>query len=103
MQKPLNLSPALSNLFNGETQVRTLWQGKAYRLPLDQMSRPQITKQIWVYIKSNDLQDPSDKRYIICDSRMREVFKQDKVHMFTMTKLISQQLYNPDEWGPRAD
>ncbi|KAJ9602425.1 hypothetical protein H2200_012967 [Cladophialophora chaetospira] len=79
--KPLNLSPALSNLFDGETQ----------------MSRPQITKQIWAYIKSNDLQDPNDKRYIICDSRMREVFKQDKVHMFTMTKLISQQLYSPDE------
>lgn len=79
--KPLNLSPALSNLFDGETQ----------------MSRPQITKRIWAYIKGNDLQDPNDKRYIICDSTMRDVFKQDKVHMFTMTKLISQQLYNPDE------
>ncbi|EXJ64826.1 hypothetical protein A1O7_01164 [Cladophialophora yegresii CBS 114405] len=79
--KPLNLSPALSNLFDGETQ----------------MSRPQITKRIWAYIKGNDLQDPSDKRFIICDARMREVFKQDKVHMFTMTKLISQQVYNPDE------
>ncbi|KIW72639.1 hypothetical protein PV04_00819 [Phialophora macrospora] len=79
--KPLNLSPALSNLFDGEIQ----------------MSRPQITKRIWAYIKANDLQDPSDKRFIVCDARMREVFKQDKVHMFTMTKLISQQVYNPDE------
>ena len=62
-----------------------------------QMSRPQITKRIWAYIKSNDLQDPADKRFIICDARMREVFRQDKVHMFTMTKLIAQQVYNPDE------
>ncbi|KAH0836262.1 hypothetical protein AYO21_10216 [Fonsecaea monophora] len=79
--KPLNLSQALSNLFDGATQL----------------SRPETTKRIWAYIKANELQDPSDKRYIICDARMRDVFKQDKVHMFTMTKLISQQMYNPDE------
>ncbi|KAK5050949.1 hypothetical protein LTR84_003508 [Exophiala bonariae] len=79
--KPLNLSPALSNLFGGETQL----------------SRPQTTKRIWQHIKANELQDPSDKRYIFCDDKMREVFKQDRVHMFTMTKLISQQMYNPDE------
>ncbi|OAL28375.1 hypothetical protein AYO20_09492 [Fonsecaea nubica] len=72
---------ALSNLFDGATQL----------------SRPETTKRIWAYIKANELQDPSDKRYIICDARMRDVFKQDKVHMFTMTKLISQQMYNPDE------
>ncbi|KEF52069.1 uncharacterized protein A1O9_12059 [Exophiala aquamarina CBS 119918] len=79
--KPLNLSPALSNLFDGETQL----------------SRPQTTQRIWKHIKANGLQDPNDKRYIICDDKMREVFRQDKVHMFTMTKLISQQMYNPDE------
>ncbi|EXJ96470.1 hypothetical protein A1O1_01596 [Capronia coronata CBS 617.96] len=78
--KPLNLSPALSNFF-GETQL----------------SRPETTKRMWAYIKENDLQDPSDKRYIVCDSRMREIFRQDKVHMFTMTKLISQQMYNPED------
>lgn len=63
----------------------------------EQLSRPQTTKRIWQHIKANGLQDPSDKRYIICDDKMREVFRQDKVHMFTMTKLISQQMYNPDE------
>ncbi|KAI1614590.1 SWIB/MDM2 domain-containing protein [Exophiala viscosa] len=79
--KPLNLSPALSNLLDGATQL----------------SRPETTKRLWAYIKGNDLQDPSDKRFILCDSKMREVFRQDKVHMFTMTKLVSQQMYNPDE------
>jgi upstream activation factor subunit UAF30 len=61
------------------------------------LSRPETTKRLWAYIKSNDLQDPSDKRFILCDSKMREVFRQDKVHMFTMTKLVSQQMYNPEE------
>lgn len=79
--KPLNLSPALSELFDGETSL----------------SRPQTTKRIWQYIKSRDLQDPTDKRHILCDEKMRAVFKTDRVHMFTMTKLLNQQMYNPEE------
>jgi upstream activation factor subunit UAF30 len=79
--KPLNLSPALSSLLNGETQ----------------MSRPQVTKRLWEYIKGKDLQDPDDKRFIRVDDRMWDVFKQDKVHMFTMTKLVNQHMFNPDE------
>ena len=79
--KPLNLSPALSGLLDGEAQ----------------MSRPQVTKRLWDYIKANQLQDPEDKRFIRVDDRMREVFKQDKVHMFTMTKIANQHMFNPDE------
>ena len=79
--KPLNLSPALSSLLDGETQ----------------MSRPQVTKRIWDYIKANDLQEPDDRRFIRVDDRMREVFKQDKVHMFTMTKIVNQHMFNPEE------
>jgi len=62
-----------------------------------QLSRPEVTKRLWKHIKGNDLQDPADKRYILCDGPMREVFRQDKVHMFTMTKLVSQQMYNPED------
>lgn len=62
-----------------------------------QLSRPQTVKKIWEYIKANDLQDPSDKRQIICDDAMRSVFKSDKVHMFTMNKILNQNLYAVDE------
>jgi upstream activation factor subunit UAF30 len=79
--KLLNLSPALSSLLGGATQ----------------MSRPQVTKHLWMHIKANDLQEPSDKRYINCDAPMREIFKQDKINMFTMTKLVNQHMYNPEE------
>ncbi len=54
-------------------------------------------KRIWAYIRDNDLQDPSDKRMIRCDAAMRAVFKQDKVHMFTMNKILSQNMYNTDD------
>ncbi|KAK2733727.1 hypothetical protein FQN57_001954 [Myotisia sp. PD_48] len=79
--KPLTLSPALSTLLGGETSL----------------SRPQTVKKMWEYIRQNDLQDPSDRRHIRCDDLMRPVFKQDRVHMFTMTKILNQNLYNPDE------
>lgn len=62
-----------------------------------QLSRPQTVKKIWEYVKERDLQDPSDKRQIRCDDAMRAVFKQDRVHMFTMNKLLAQHLYATDE------
>ncbi|EOA80808.1 hypothetical protein ACJQWK_09858 [Exserohilum turcicum] len=78
--KPMALSPALSHLL-GETQL----------------SRPQTVKKIWEYVKARDLQDPNDKRQIRCDDAMRAVFKQDRVHMFTMNKILNQNLYAVDE------
>ncbi|KAB8233454.1 hypothetical protein ETB97_000712 [Aspergillus alliaceus] len=79
--KPLTLSPALSALLGGE----------------ESLSRPQTVKKVWAYIHEHDLQDPSDRRQIRCDEPMRAVFKQDRIHMFTMTKILSQNLYSPDE------
>lgn len=61
-QKPYALSPALADIVGAS-----------------QMSRPQITKQLWVYIKAHDLQDPSDKRNIIPDERLRQVFNMNKM------------------------
>ncbi|TVY81728.1 Upstream activation factor subunit spp27 [Lachnellula suecica] len=63
----------------------------------EQLSRPQVVKKIWAYIKERDLQDPSDKRQILCDEKLQLVFKQDKVHMFTMNKILSKQLYDIEE------
>ncbi|RKF56762.1 SWIB/MDM2 domain protein [Golovinomyces cichoracearum] len=61
------------------------------------LSRPQVVKNIWAYIKAQDLQDPTDKRQIICDERMQSVFKQDRVHMFTMNKILGNQLHDIEE------
>jgi upstream activation factor subunit UAF30 len=74
------LSPALSSLL-GETQL----------------SRPQTVKKIWAYVREHSLQDPADKRQIRCDDAMRAVFKQDRVNMFNMNKLLSTNLYAVDE------
>lgn len=62
-----------------------------------QLSRPQTVKKIWEYVKSNELQDPADKRQIVCDDAMRAVFKVDRVHMFTMNKILNQNLYAAED------
>ena len=59
-----------------------------------QMSRPQTVKRIWEYVKDRELQDPKDRRIIRCDDALRAVFKQDKVHMFTMNKILATQMYD---------
>ena len=54
-------------------------------------------KKIWEYVKARDLQDPNDKRQIICDEKMHAVFRVAKVDMFKMNKEISNHLYPVEE------
>ncbi|CAK7206245.1 hypothetical protein SEUCBS139899_009032 [Sporothrix eucalyptigena] len=79
-QKPFNLSYQLGELVG-----------------VQQLSRPQVVKKLWEHIKGNDLQDPTDKRQIRCDEKMQAVFKQQKIDMFQMNKLLSNHLYPVDE------
>ncbi|KAK3384935.1 hypothetical protein B0H63DRAFT_173864 [Podospora didyma] len=79
-QKPFNLSYPLAELC-GESQL----------------PRPQVVKKLWEHIKANNLQDPADKRQILCDEKMQAVFKQSRVDMFQMNKLLGNQLYPIEE------
>ena len=54
------------------------------------MSRGQVVKQIWVYIKKHDLQNPKNKRNILADDKLKTLFGgKGEVTMFEMTKLVS--------------
>ena len=56
----------------------------------DPLPRTELTKKLWDYIKSNDLQNPENKREIIADDKLKAMFDgKDKVSMFEMTKLVS--------------
>ena len=63
-------------------------------IEVDKLSRPQVVKQLWVYIKANDLQNPGNKREIICDDRLRPVFNADKIDMFKMNKVLGSYVSN---------
>jgi len=57
------------------------------------MSRGEVVKQIWVYIKKNNLQNPANKRNILADAKLKAIFGgKDEVTMFEMTKLVSGHL-----------
>jgi len=72
--KPVALSAALAEIVGTN------------RLP-----RGQVSKQIWVYIKANNLQDPKDKRRILLDDKMKAVFGENKkfVTMFNMNRALT--------------
>lgn len=107
--------PTTNNPFNQEMYLSQEVQNL---LGVDSLSRPKLVKQIWAYIKDNNLQNPQDGRQIICDDKLYKVFKksmlrqrdlfffffeeqllteQENVGIFEMNKLISSHLYKKDE------
>ena len=48
------------------------------------------------YIKVHELQDSSDKRYIICNENMQEVFKTEGVYMLTMNRTLSNHWFTKE-------
>lgn len=57
------------------------------------LPRTEVVKQLWVYIKKYNLQDPKNKRNINADEKLKKVFNgKAQVNMFEMTKLVSGHL-----------
>ena len=74
--KPLNISPELAAVVGNQPLPRT-----------------EVTKKLWEYIKKNGLQDPTNKRNINADDKLKLVFGgKSQVSMFEMTKLVSKHL-----------
>ncbi|KAI3717039.1 hypothetical protein L1987_68354 [Smallanthus sonchifolius] len=53
------------------------------------LARSDVVKRIWDYIKQNNLQDPSDKRRILCDDKLKKLFDVDTFNGFTVSKLLT--------------
>jgi chromatin remodeling complex protein RSC6 len=74
--KPMTPSPALAAVIGAKPVPRT-----------------EVTKQLWIYIKKNKLQDAKDKRTINADAALKAVFGgKSSVSMFEMTKLVGKHL-----------
>lgn len=55
--------------------------------------RGQITKNLWAYIKKNNLQDQKNRRQINADDKLKKIFGgKSNVNMFEMTKLVSKHI-----------
>lgn len=59
------------------------------------LPRTEVTKRLWEYIKARSLQNPDNKRNILCDSPLKAVMCKDEVTMFEMTGLVGKHLSAP--------
>jgi chromatin remodeling complex protein RSC6 len=51
--------------------------------------RTEVTRKLWDYIRSHNLQDPANKTRIKADENLKAVFDgRETVTMFEMTKLV---------------
>jgi len=66
-------------------------------LGADEMTRTDVVKQLHHYIKEHNLQNPQNKREILFDTKLQEVFKTKKTDYFKINKLISQHAKPADE------
>jgi len=56
------------------------------------VGRPEAVKKMWEYIKAHNLQDPKDKRTIVADAKLREVFGKESAGMFELAGILGKHL-----------
>uniref|UniRef100_A0A5B6ZKX1 DM2 domain-containing protein n=1 Tax=Davidia involucrata TaxID=16924 RepID=A0A5B6ZKX1_DAVIN len=58
IMKPRRVSPEMRAFLGGVSEI----------------PRTQALKQIWAYIKQHNLQDPENKKIIVCDEKLKNIF-----------------------------
>jgi DNA topoisomerase-1 len=57
-----------------------------------EMTRGDVTKAVWAYIKEKNLQDEKDKRVINPDKKLEKIIGKEPISMFKMTAAISKHM-----------
>ena len=59
----------------------------------DSLSRPEVTKKVWEYIKKHDCQDSKNKRMIVPDAKLAKLFGSKKpIDMMKLAGILSKHL-----------
>ncbi|KDO49158.1 hypothetical protein CISIN_1g0161771mg, partial [Citrus sinensis] len=58
-----------------------------------ELARTEVVKKLWVYIKENKLQDPNNKRKILCDESLQALFGVNSIDMFKMNRALSKHIW----------
>lgn len=75
LAKPVKLSSDLEAIVGAGPKPRTL-----------------VTKELWFYIKANDLQDPNNKRMINPDEKLAKVLGTEPINMMQIAKALSKHI-----------
>ena len=54
-------------------------------------------REIWAYVKNRQLQDPANKKIIVCDAKLEAIFKKKRIDCFQMNKYLSRHLHTQEE------
>ncbi|XP_060168118.1 uncharacterized protein LOC132598964 [Lycium barbarum] len=74
IMKPKRVSPEMQAFLGGMSEI----------------PRTQALKLIWAHIKGNSLQDPQNKKVIICDDKLKTIFDgKERVGFLEIAGLIS--------------
>ncbi|KAI4985044.1 hypothetical protein ZWY2020_017674 [Hordeum vulgare] len=63
-------------------------------------ARTEVVKKLWAYIRENNLQDPSNRRKILCDENLKKIFNVNSIDMFQMNKALTKHIWPLDSDGP---
>jgi upstream activation factor subunit UAF30 len=88
MQTPLKISSELANIIGTEENQL--------------VSRPQVTKKLWAYIKEKNLQDPRNGQWFTPDDKMAVIFGPEKIKCFSMAKYLERHFSAAVEEEPGA-
>ncbi|KAL5706954.1 hypothetical protein ACHQM5_025059 [Ranunculus cassubicifolius] len=74
----------------GITKPRPISPAMQELLGVPEIPRTQALKQIWAYIKQHNLQDPENKKIIVCDEKLKKIFAgKDRVGFLEISGLLN--------------
>lgn len=56
------------------------------------LPRTEVIKKLWEYIEAHNLQNPANKRNILCDAKLLAILGKPEVTMFELTGLAGKHL-----------
>merc|ERR1712002_889268 len=80
---PLDISPELAKIIGTKKG--------------EQMSRGEVVKKLWAYLKEHNLQDPDQKQFFTPNKDMEGIFGNERTRCFSMSKYLKDHLTNPNK------
>ncbi|KAJ0076816.1 hypothetical protein Patl1_36211 [Pistacia atlantica] len=92
-EKPNNVDKEVKKRGGGFNKLCSLSPQLQKFLGVSELARTQVVKKVWAYIKENNLQDPKNKKKILCDKSLLAIFRVNSIDMFQMNKVLSKHIW----------